>query len=150
MKKILENIIKTETDCWEWTRSLCTSGYGQLTENKKYWTTHRYVYTQIHGEIPDGMIVRHTCHNRKCCNPEHLLLGTDQDNWNDSETVHRNAAAKRRSSWSINGIEYATSREAVAQTGISMNSVIKYTINGVFDIDAYREACIIARVTPKI
>ena len=31
------------------------------------------------------MIVRHKCHNPKCCNPEHLQIGTHKDNWNDSK-----------------------------------------------------------------
>jgi DNA-binding XRE family transcriptional regulator len=37
------------------------------------------------GPIPAGLQVRHQCHNRICCNPKHLLVGTHQDNKDDNK-----------------------------------------------------------------
>ena len=44
---------------------------------------HRYSYSYFVGEIPEGMLVRHTCDNPPCVLPSHLRLGTTQDNVND-------------------------------------------------------------------
>lgn len=76
--KLLTNI-KAAGDCWEWQRST-SRGYGNIWVNGKALSTHRYTYELAHGQIPDGMFVLHSCDNKKCCNPGHLILGTHQDN----------------------------------------------------------------------
>lgn len=42
---------------------------------------HRLAYRTKHGHMPP--LVRHTCDNRRCRNPEHLLSGTQLDNMRD-------------------------------------------------------------------
>jgi hypothetical protein len=87
-------------------------------------------------------VVRHRCHNKKCCNIAHLEAGTYSQNYQDSREVHALAAAKGRKTWIVNGISYQTCRDAVSKTGISMHSIIKYTVDGVFDNNAYLIGCI--------
>ena len=41
------------------------------------------------GEIPDRMLVRHKCNVPTCVNPEHLEVGTHQDNMNDKVRAGR-------------------------------------------------------------
>ena len=46
---------------------------GKTREYRRVWREH-------HGELPKGMMIRHSCHNQKCCNIEHLSIGTAADN----------------------------------------------------------------------
>lgn len=150
MNRIHDNVTIDVNGCWNWQKSCNSAGYGQFTINGKYWTTHRYVYTKTFGEIPVDLVVRHKCHNTKCCNPDHLLIGTQKENWNDSKDVHLGNAKKLRKSWFIDGVSYSTVREASKSTGITQSTLIKHTKNGIFDVLSYRQACSIANVVPKI
>ena len=84
--KIL-NRHKVINECWEWQGKLNSSGYGCFQENingdKKEVRAHRESYRIFKGEIPEGMQVLHKCDNPKCCNPDHLWLGTHKDNMDD-------------------------------------------------------------------
>jgi hypothetical protein len=71
------------SDCWEWTAGRNSKGYGQCYFQGKQQLTHRVAYQIKNGPIPDNMMVIHSCDNRACCNPDHLRLGTNQDNMND-------------------------------------------------------------------
>lgn len=66
-------------------------GYTRQRINGVRDQSHRHVYRQYNGEIPDGMVVRHTCDNPGCVNPDHLILGTIQDNVNDRVNRERGA-----------------------------------------------------------
>lgn len=92
---------KTVSDkgCWEWTRSLRSNGYGQLRwKERANISAHRLSYILSKGPIPDGMLVCHTCDNRKCINPDHLFLGTYQDNHDDMILKGRKRWVARRGS----------------------------------------------------
>lgn len=69
--------------CWEWQAGCNKYGYGKFKRNTQPCRAHRVAWELINGDIPDGLHVLHTCDNRKCCNPKHLFLGTNQDNMDD-------------------------------------------------------------------
>lgn len=60
------------------------NGYFTISKNGKRVYMHRHVYQECFGEIPDGNVVRHLCHNKKCINPEHLKAGTQYENIHDT------------------------------------------------------------------
>jgi hypothetical protein len=81
--------VKRTGDCWEWQGSLDTSGYGLIRVDGALWKTHRLMWTMFFGTIPKKLQVLHRCDNRKCVRPEHLFLGTQQDNMNDRDVKGR-------------------------------------------------------------
>lgn len=83
-ERFWSRIIKGGTDdCWNWTASCNSEGYGNMWIDGKNVGMHRYSYKLANGPIPDGLWVLHRCDNRLCCNPAHLFLGTSQDNVDD-------------------------------------------------------------------
>lgn len=75
--------VEKTNDCWWWRPTRCKNTYGLIQmggKGTKSITTHRYSYTLHHGEIPDGMLVMHSCDNPACVNPYHLSLGSHKDN----------------------------------------------------------------------
>jgi len=87
--------VNNKTGCVEWTGAL-RNGYGRLIigsrtdGSRKSVSAHRMSYEINFGEVTEGLYVCHRCDNRKCINPEHLFLGTHQDNIDDRESKGRN------------------------------------------------------------
>jgi|SRR5882672_8132650 len=86
-------IIKSDY-CWIWIGARSRSKYdqyGKVNINGKIYRTHRVSFSLSKG-IPldfDGQVL-HSCDNQRCCNPEHLRLGTHQDNMTDMKIRGRN------------------------------------------------------------
>jgi hypothetical protein len=76
----------TESGCWLWTASLKSNGYGQvrMKSPRRMVTAHRLSFETFNGAIPNGQVVRHTCDVQACVNPKHLVLGSQQENVNDT------------------------------------------------------------------
>lgn len=73
--------------CLIWNGKFDEKGYGVFysPELKNATKAHRFAYTSHKGEIPKGVIVQHSCGNRECVKPEHLVLSTRGKNL---ETYH--------------------------------------------------------------
>lgn len=85
--RFLEKVQHTTAGCWEWTGATYRYGYGhfrrRIGDRWVMYKTHRYSYEYHKGPIPPNKMVLHTCDNPSCVNPEHLYVGTAQDNAND-------------------------------------------------------------------
>jgi hypothetical protein len=77
--------IKGPDDCWPWLAgSEKPSGYGHFWFEKRTIQAHRMSYALSNDvDIYSLDVVRHTCDNGPCCNPAHLVHGTQGDNMRD-------------------------------------------------------------------
>jgi len=78
--------------CWIWTGGhkgnwRGKKDYGIASDIKiggsRYQTAHRLSWLIHYGEVPANLMVCHTCDNPRCCNPDHLFLGTQLENMKD-------------------------------------------------------------------
>ncbi len=101
-KKIISSfkrkmIQKGMDECWIWQAALGPKGHGIVyigtVDGIEYLTNaHRFSWTYYCGEIPDGLHVLHDCpggDNPSCVNPNHLWLGTNDDNIRDMNAKGR-------------------------------------------------------------
>ena len=77
------------TGCWPWTGYTLPDGYGRIGVSRRLVLTHRLSYELSTGEIPAGMQIDHICHNRGCCNPQHLRLATQKQNNEHQQGANR-------------------------------------------------------------
>lgn len=61
-------------DCWKWQAGKSSGGYGVYWDAGRSQAAHRVAYRMLHGEIEDGRQVSHTCGDKLCVNPLHLVL----------------------------------------------------------------------------
>ena len=78
-----------EDECWKWLGSKDKKGYGYFWDQIRNSKAHRYSWTIHYGRIQRDKIICHHCDNPSCVNPNHLFLGTHQDNANDREAKGR-------------------------------------------------------------
>ncbi len=90
--------VQQQDECWLWTASVLSSGYGCVRVNGKTRTAHTLAWELTCGLIPCGLFVCHTCDVRRCCRPSHLFLGTAQDNNDDGRRKGRITSAKHPAS----------------------------------------------------
>jgi HNH endonuclease/helix-turn-helix protein len=88
-ERFWQKVLKTET-CWLWTAYKKPDGHGTFNRGKRMALAHRYSYELHCGVIPHGMLVCHKCDVPSCVNPDHLFLGTPDDNVRDCIRKGRN------------------------------------------------------------
>ena len=82
-------------DCLQSTCATDKDGYGRLGVAGKTHRVPRLAWEVLVGPIPPGRLVLHNCHNRKCCNPKHLRLGTQSENIQDTVDIRSHHNLKR-------------------------------------------------------
>lgn len=84
------------TPCLLWTASTNGGGYATFFPEHGHRTQgHRWLFEQIHGPLPEDVVLDHMCHNldltcmggegdshRRCVELSHLVVATEQENIN--------------------------------------------------------------------
>lgn len=135
--------VQKSDGCWLWTGSVANHGYGQLTlRGHRPFLAHRLSWELAHGPIPKGdghhgAVVMHTCDNRICVNPAHLVIGTQRENMADMAVkgrashaakavgVHNGNAKLTPSLVQKIRAESGTCKEIARDFGVSVGAVAK-------------------------
>lgn len=98
MRSIQERIARyavPDGECLRWPtpkgRRPQTSWFGE----KMY--VARALWMEVHGPVPDEIMVRHKCDNLQCVSLDHLEIGTRQDNMDDMVDRSRSPRGERNS-----------------------------------------------------
>lgn len=102
-ERFWEKVRKTDS-CWEWIGAISRSGYGTFwVSRKRGWVSaHRFSWSIHHGPLAKGAchpmspIVMHSCDNKICVRPDHILLGSFLENTLDMLAKGRAAGAPRK------------------------------------------------------
>ena len=70
-------------ECWLWKRSAKSKGYGQVSltvnDESRILKAHKVAWEMKHNKtIGPGIRVTHSCEERLCCNPNHLVFTARQ------------------------------------------------------------------------
>lgn len=109
-------------ECWLWKAGTNSKGYGRFRHNGEARLAHRVAYELEYGDVPS--LLRHTCDNPACVNPDHLEPGTQADNLQDMADRGRG----RKTHLPLNVVESVraatgTQRQVAEQFGVSQSTV---------------------------
>lgn len=93
-RRFARSIIRTK-NCWLWMMARDRKGYGTYGGYRKPHLAHRMSWEIFRGEIPQGLCVLHKCDVSNCVRPDHLWLGTIQENNRDMRSKRRHAFGER-------------------------------------------------------
>jgi hypothetical protein len=141
-----ESIVDEKTECRVWTGHRVGKadgkGYGGIVlsepDKRTKWRVHRLMWEIHHGDIPEGLLVRHFCHNRLCINIDHLGIGTHKDNYDDARKAGRHTHGEL-ASWLTEeqvkeikrlGAEGVPQRKIAKQFGIASKSTVGRILRG--------------------
>lgn len=94
---MLNSTPEPNSGCWLWDKSVNKrTGYGQIgIGSHSMALAHRASYEAFKGPLSRADHVLHKCDVRSCVNPDHLFIGTHDDNMQDRQAKGRQAKGER-------------------------------------------------------
>jgi len=117
--------------CWEWHGSIWGGGYGNYCGR----VAHRLSWMLETSKEIGKLYACHTCDNRKCVRPDHIFLGTAQDNILDCVRKGRHDPSRKLSDADVSAVRAAydppnvTMKMLGDQFGVSPD-LIKQVVSG--------------------
>lgn len=87
--ELIQSKLQPDGDCRVWPGCRDKDGYGFAKVRGRSVRVHRFVFECLHGPIPKGIVIRHTCDNPPCAHEGHLVDGTQTDNMRDCSRKFR-------------------------------------------------------------
>jgi len=100
-KLSLKSKLNEENGCVEWLKPH-SSGYGYTTAFGEKKGAHIISWELANGRNANGYLIMHKCDNRKCINPDHLMIGDDALNQKDKVLKGRQAKGNDFKSTKLN------------------------------------------------
>jgi hypothetical protein len=127
------NKVQKTDGCWLWTGYKKDTGYGLIYSGDlsgKQERAHRISWILHNGPIPDNLHVLHKCDNPSCVRPDHLFLGTHQENMDDRERKKRRKPARGEK----HGCSKLTTNDVIRIRELGKQKVKQRDIGKIFNI----------------
>ncbi len=127
--RIQAKIVVIPSGCWIWTGRTIKGGYGRPSVHGRLVLLHRLTWELAYGSIPTGegyhgtCVLHVVCDNPPCCNPEHMALGTNQDNMDDRNRKGRQARGESMNTAKLTAADVLEIRRQYAAGGISQKQL---------------------------
>lgn len=124
--------------CWPWKGAISAAGYGKARYHGfSTRIAHIIAYSLSFGSVPNEKIVRHTCNNKLCCNPNHLVLGNHSEN-----QIHYSLTdgRKPRSNTGVKGVSYIRARQLYQATNGGRSKTFLYRGKDFFEACCARKS----------
>jgi len=118
----IEQHIISKDGCWI-TDLSSPRGYPRIGYNHKTRKVSRIMFELHKGEIPQGMFICHKCDNRGCVNPEHLFLGSHEDNMADMVRKNRQAKGSNQGSAKLTEEQVAEIKRLLAEGKLTQRQI---------------------------
>jgi len=130
MKRDLNYFLNKTTlnnTCLEWAGCYNTDGYPRIFWNKSSnGKLHRIIWELANKKDPTGHVIRHTCDNIRCINPQHLQIGTATENIQDRTLRDRAHGLKQKDIQTIKTLFYSktyTAKELSSLFNVSLRTI---------------------------
>lgn len=119
-------------DCWPWMRSKTSNGYGQvglrIDGHDRILKAHKVAW-ELHNNKRLSLNVRasHSCANRLCCNPHHVIAQPDDDAGVPAHVCGERHGMSKLTGRQVRIIKYRlnalSTREIAAAFGVSFQAI---------------------------